>query len=165
MILYLMGDYHFGVAKGTNLIFFWSAATNFMPLLGAFLADFYLGRFLTIALGSISSLSVINYSQLSLIFCRLTWSGIVHLPIPPRVFEDTFVSLSDLEIIWGAGWGGFNYLATHAICQLSLSCFYFFSFPLPDVESFYFLTLWCFLNYAPISVPVIVLSFLVDLKS
>ncbi|KAF8025603.1 hypothetical protein BT93_F2444 [Corymbia citriodora subsp. variegata] len=57
MILYLMRDYHFGVAKGTNLIFFWSAATNFVPLLGAFIADSYLGRFLTIALGSISSLS------------------------------------------------------------------------------------------------------------
>lgn len=57
MILYLMRDYHFGVAKGTNFIFFWSAATNFMPLPGAFIADSYLGRFLTIALGSISSLS------------------------------------------------------------------------------------------------------------
>lgn len=56
MILYLMKDYKMGVAKGTNILFFWSAATNFMPIVGAFLADSYLGRFLTIALGSISTL-------------------------------------------------------------------------------------------------------------
>ncbi|XP_019196753.1 PREDICTED: protein NRT1/ PTR FAMILY 1.2 [Ipomoea nil] len=55
MILYLMKDYGMGVTKGQNLLFFWSAATNFMPLLGAFVADSYLGRFLTIALGSVFS--------------------------------------------------------------------------------------------------------------
>ncbi|KAJ4718091.1 protein NRT1/ PTR FAMILY 1.2-like [Melia azedarach] len=56
MILYLMRDYHFGVAKGTNILFFWNAATNFTPIVGAFLSDSYLGRFLTIGLGSICSL-------------------------------------------------------------------------------------------------------------
>lgn len=58
MILYLMKDYHLGVAKGTNVIFFWTAATNFMPILGAFLSDSYLGRFLTIGLASFCSLLV-----------------------------------------------------------------------------------------------------------
>ncbi|XP_044486740.1 protein NRT1/ PTR FAMILY 1.2-like [Mangifera indica] len=56
MILYFIGDYHLSVAKGTNILFFWTAATNFMPILGAFLSDSYLGRFLTIGLGSIISL-------------------------------------------------------------------------------------------------------------
>ncbi|KAE8700659.1 Protein NRT1/ PTR FAMILY 1.1 [Hibiscus syriacus] len=56
MILYLISYYHMGVAKGTNILFFWQAATNFTPILGAFVADSYLGRFLTIGLGSISSL-------------------------------------------------------------------------------------------------------------
>ncbi|KAJ0075907.1 hypothetical protein Patl1_34254 [Pistacia atlantica] len=56
MILYFIGDYHLSVAKGTNILFFWTAATNFMPILGAFLSDSYLGRFLTIGLGSIVSL-------------------------------------------------------------------------------------------------------------
>ncbi|GAB4842251.1 hypothetical protein Ancab_012219 [Ancistrocladus abbreviatus] len=56
MILYLMKDYKMSIAKGTNLIFFWSAATNFMPLIGAFLADSFLGRFLTIGFGSLTSL-------------------------------------------------------------------------------------------------------------
>lgn len=56
MILYLIQDYHLGVAKGTNILFLWSAATNFLPVVGAFLSDSYLGRFLTIGLGSITSL-------------------------------------------------------------------------------------------------------------
>ncbi|CAH2036567.1 unnamed protein product [Thlaspi arvense] len=45
----------FGVAKRTNVLFMWSAATNFTPLLGAFPSDSYLGRFLTIAIVSLSS--------------------------------------------------------------------------------------------------------------
>ncbi|KAJ4824008.1 hypothetical protein Tsubulata_033107 [Turnera subulata] len=56
MILYLMTNYGVGVAKGTNILFLWTAATNFMPILGAFISDSYMGRFLTIGLGSISSL-------------------------------------------------------------------------------------------------------------
>ncbi|KAL4368855.1 hypothetical protein GQ457_05G024310 [Hibiscus cannabinus] len=56
MILYLIKDYHMGVAEGTNMLFFWQAATNFTPILAAFVADAYLGRFLTIGLGSICSL-------------------------------------------------------------------------------------------------------------
>lgn len=59
MIMYLIRDYRFGVAKGTNVLFMWSAATNFTPLLGAFLSDSYLGRFLTIAIASLSSFLVI----------------------------------------------------------------------------------------------------------
>uniref|UniRef100_A0A1J3K4C5 Protein NRT1/ PTR FAMILY 1.2 n=1 Tax=Noccaea caerulescens TaxID=107243 RepID=A0A1J3K4C5_NOCCA len=55
MIMYLIKDYRFGVAKGTNVLFMWSAASNFTPLLGAFLSDSYLGRFLTIAIASLSS--------------------------------------------------------------------------------------------------------------
>ncbi|KAL8153110.1 hypothetical protein V2J09_010870 [Rumex salicifolius] len=55
MILYLMKDYKMSLSRGTNLLFFWSAATNFMPILGAFVADSFLGRFLTIGFGSIFS--------------------------------------------------------------------------------------------------------------
>ncbi|KAL8139455.1 hypothetical protein V2J09_005476 [Rumex salicifolius] len=55
MIMYLMTDYRMSLAKGTNLLFFWSAATNFMPIVGAFVADSFLGRFLTIGFGSIIS--------------------------------------------------------------------------------------------------------------
>ncbi|CAA7057978.1 unnamed protein product [Microthlaspi erraticum] len=54
MILYLMSDYGLGVVKGQTVLFMWVAATNFMPLVGAFLSDSYLGRFLTIAIASLS---------------------------------------------------------------------------------------------------------------
>ncbi|KAM3380216.1 protein NRT1/ PTR FAMILY 1.2 [Capsicum galapagoense] len=55
MTFYLMRDYRLGVTSAQNLLFFWSAATNFLPLVGAFVADSYLGRFLAIGLGSIFS--------------------------------------------------------------------------------------------------------------
>ncbi|XP_059458346.1 protein NRT1/ PTR FAMILY 1.2-like [Corylus avellana] len=55
MITYLMREYNIGLAQVTNLLFFWSAASNFMPVLGAFLSDSYLGRFQAIAYGSIAS--------------------------------------------------------------------------------------------------------------
>ncbi|PKI76279.1 hypothetical protein CRG98_003390 [Punica granatum] len=55
MILYLMSEYHFSAASGANILFLWNAASNFTPMLGAFLSDSYLGRFLVIALGSLIS--------------------------------------------------------------------------------------------------------------
>lgn len=55
MILYLIQDYRMGVTQGQNILFLWSAATNFLPIVGAVVADSYLGRYLTIALGSIFS--------------------------------------------------------------------------------------------------------------
>ncbi|CAN1824853.1 Protein NRT1/ PTR FAMILY 1.3 [Linum perenne] len=56
MIMYLMKDYKMGVAKAANILFLWSAATNFMPLFGAFLSDSFLGRYLTITIGSFFTL-------------------------------------------------------------------------------------------------------------
>ncbi|XP_065868202.1 protein NRT1/ PTR FAMILY 1.2 [Euphorbia lathyris] len=55
MIFYLMRDYRVGVTKGASIIFIWNAASNFMPILGAFFSDSFLGRYFTIALGSIFS--------------------------------------------------------------------------------------------------------------
>ncbi|KDP37260.1 hypothetical protein JCGZ_06316 [Jatropha curcas] len=71
MILYLLKDYHMSVAKGANIIFLWNAATNFSPLLGAFLSDSYLGRFLTIGIGSIASLSGVILLWLTAMIPRL----------------------------------------------------------------------------------------------
>uniref|UniRef100_A0A803LBR1 NPF family transporter n=1 Tax=Chenopodium quinoa TaxID=63459 RepID=A0A803LBR1_CHEQI len=56
MIVYLMGNYGLEMATGSNILFLWAAATNFTPILGAFLADSYVGRFPMIAFGSIFSL-------------------------------------------------------------------------------------------------------------
>uniref|UniRef100_A0A1S3ZY37 Protein NRT1/ PTR FAMILY 1.2-like n=1 Tax=Nicotiana tabacum TaxID=4097 RepID=A0A1S3ZY37_TOBAC len=65
MTFYLMNDYRMEVTTAQNLLFFWSAATNFLPLVGAFVADSYLGRFLAIGLGSIFSFLVIYISVLN----------------------------------------------------------------------------------------------------
>lgn len=56
MIVYLMNEYHLDMATGTNILFFWSAATNFAPVIGAFVADSTVGRFSIIVFGSIATL-------------------------------------------------------------------------------------------------------------
>ena len=62
MTFYLMRDYRMDITTTQNLLFFWSAATNFLPIVGAVVADSYLGRFLTIGLGSIFSFMVTYFS-------------------------------------------------------------------------------------------------------
>ncbi|KAJ8450479.1 hypothetical protein Cgig2_002164 [Carnegiea gigantea] len=80
MILYLTGSYGLEMATGANIIFFWSAATNFTPILGAFLADTFAGRFRMIGFGSILSLMVhsITYTTIIDVFhslgMTLLWS-------------------------------------------------------------------------------------------
>ncbi|XP_057785770.1 protein NRT1/ PTR FAMILY 1.2-like [Salvia miltiorrhiza] len=80
MILYLVGSYHFSVAGGTNTLFIWSAISNFMPVLGAFISDSYFGRFLVISVGTATVL-------LGLIALWLT--AIIHearpLPCDPQI--------------------------------------------------------------------------------
>ncbi|KAE8666391.1 Protein NRT1/ PTR FAMILY 1.2 [Hibiscus syriacus] len=56
MILYLTREYHMSNATGTNVLFLWSAISNFMPILGAFISDSFLGRFSVIAMGTVISL-------------------------------------------------------------------------------------------------------------
>ncbi|GAU14212.1 hypothetical protein TSUD_307720 [Trifolium subterraneum] len=56
MIIYLTKVYNMETAEATNFLLLWSAATNFTPLIAAFLADSYFGRYPMIAFGSISSL-------------------------------------------------------------------------------------------------------------
>ncbi|XWS20258.1 hypothetical protein CRYUN_Cryun31cG0085200 [Craigia yunnanensis] len=55
MMLYLKSNYNMTIAAGHNLINLWQAVSNFAPILGAFFADSYMGRFVTIGLGSVSS--------------------------------------------------------------------------------------------------------------
>ncbi|KAL9417693.1 hypothetical protein AB3S75_040642 [Citrus x aurantiifolia] len=56
MILYLCREYNMKITEGTNVLFFWSAASSFLPILGAFLADSYVGRYLMIGFGCITCL-------------------------------------------------------------------------------------------------------------
>jgi len=52
MILYLMGSYRLHLGISTQILLLSSAASNFTPVIGAFIADSYLGRFLGVGIGS-----------------------------------------------------------------------------------------------------------------
>nr|GMC62860.1 protein NRT1/ PTR FAMILY 1.2-like isoform X2 [Ipomoea batatas] len=52
MILYLMKEYNMDMASGSNVLYLWSAALNFTPVIGALMADSFVGRFQMIGLGS-----------------------------------------------------------------------------------------------------------------
>ncbi|CAN0907165.1 Protein NRT1/ PTR FAMILY 1.2 [Linum grandiflorum] len=56
MILYLTREYGMETAEGANVMFIWTAAINFIPVVAAFLADSYVGRFWMIAFGSTASI-------------------------------------------------------------------------------------------------------------
>ncbi|KAK4277000.1 hypothetical protein QN277_015074 [Acacia crassicarpa] len=56
MILYLTRDYGMKTTEATNVLLLFTAASNFLPVLGAFLADSLVGRYPMIAFGSIASL-------------------------------------------------------------------------------------------------------------
>ncbi|CAK7353250.1 unnamed protein product [Dovyalis caffra] len=56
MILYLTREYGMDAAQGAQVLFLLSSATNFTPVLGAFLADSYVGRYRMIGFGCIVSL-------------------------------------------------------------------------------------------------------------
>ncbi|RHN79461.1 putative proton-dependent oligopeptide transporter family, major facilitator superfamily [Medicago truncatula] len=52
MILYLMGPYNLHLGQANQILLLSAAAGKFMPVVGAFVADSYLGRFLSVGLGS-----------------------------------------------------------------------------------------------------------------
>ncbi|KAJ6373001.1 hypothetical protein OIU76_027352 [Salix suchowensis] len=56
LILYLTREYRIDAAKGALILFLLSSATNFTPILGAFLADSYVGRYRMIGFGCMASL-------------------------------------------------------------------------------------------------------------
>ncbi|XP_059316570.1 protein NRT1/ PTR FAMILY 1.2-like [Lycium ferocissimum] len=56
MIIYLMTFYHMSAATGAIIVGIWSAVSNGLAIVGAFVSDSYLGRFRAVAFGSISTL-------------------------------------------------------------------------------------------------------------
>nr|GME06302.1 protein NRT1/ PTR FAMILY 1.2-like [Ipomoea batatas] len=60
MILYLMREYQMDMASGFNVLYWWSAASNITPVIGAFMADSFVGRFQIITLGSVIGLVLKN---------------------------------------------------------------------------------------------------------
>lgn len=73
MILYLTRDYGMPTPTAANFLFLWSAATNFMPILGAFLADSCLGRYRMIGFGSIASF-LVNFFPSDFISSELSYA-------------------------------------------------------------------------------------------
>lgn len=59
MVLYLTQEYGLRAATAANVQFLWSAASDFLPIIGAFLADSYVGRYPMIGFGCIVCLLVI----------------------------------------------------------------------------------------------------------
>lgn len=57
-MVYLQNEYHMNQVKAATLLNIWSAASNFAPVIGAFVSDAFIGKFWTIAFGSFSSLLV-----------------------------------------------------------------------------------------------------------
>ncbi|OMO91051.1 Proton-dependent oligopeptide transporter family [Corchorus olitorius] len=55
MILYLTKEYGMETAAAATVIFSWSAANSLAPILGAFLADSYVGRYRMVGFGTILS--------------------------------------------------------------------------------------------------------------
>lgn len=66
MTLYLMNQYHMEMTTTSNILFYWSAANNFTPVLGAIVADSYVGRFHMIGFGSVINLLVIVILHLNI---------------------------------------------------------------------------------------------------
>lgn len=58
MIIYITTFYHMEAAAASVLLGLWSAVSNGLAILGAFISDSYLGRFRAVAIGTISSLLV-----------------------------------------------------------------------------------------------------------
>ncbi|TXG62019.1 hypothetical protein EZV62_013382 [Acer yangbiense] len=56
MIFYLKTRFNMETTTATNLILFWNAATSMLPVVGAIVADSYVGRYPMIGFGSIASL-------------------------------------------------------------------------------------------------------------
>ncbi|VFQ93120.1 unnamed protein product [Cuscuta campestris] len=54
--VFLLTVYHMDLVSASNMMSIWSGVTNFIPLLGAFLSDSFLGRFWTIAFSSIAEI-------------------------------------------------------------------------------------------------------------
>ncbi|KAM3358785.1 protein NRT1/ PTR FAMILY 1.2 isoform X1 [Capsicum galapagoense] len=56
MIIYLMTFYHMNAATGASILGIWNALSFGLAIVGAFVADSYLGRFRVVVIGSISTL-------------------------------------------------------------------------------------------------------------
>ncbi|XP_022734267.1 putative protein NRT1/ PTR FAMILY 2.14 isoform X2 [Durio zibethinus] len=55
-MVYLQREYHMDQVQAATILNSWSGASNFAPVIGAYVSDAYIGKFWTIVFGSFSSL-------------------------------------------------------------------------------------------------------------
>lgn len=69
-MMYLMEEFNMDQVYASNILNTWFAVSNIAPLFGAFVADSYLGKFLTIGIASFASLVVRfnSFQGITLIF-------------------------------------------------------------------------------------------------
>ncbi|XP_071723681.1 protein NRT1/ PTR FAMILY 1.1-like [Rutidosis leptorrhynchoides] len=106
MILYLKTEYHFSNATGANIMFLWGAILGFMPTLGAFLSDSYLGRFRVIAIGSVISLIGMTMLWLTAVFPSarpISCEPKVEICAKPHAAQITFLFVSFAIMSIGSG--------------------------------------------------------------
>lgn len=58
LMVYLVKVFHMDQIEASNVINIWDSASNFLPIIGAIIADVFLGKFLVISLASFISLLV-----------------------------------------------------------------------------------------------------------
>ncbi|KAF3431398.1 hypothetical protein FNV43_RR26129 [Rhamnella rubrinervis] len=67
LMVYLMTEYEMEQVTAANVINVWYGATNVFPWIGAFIADAYLGKYLTVVLASFATLLDYNGCQWALV--------------------------------------------------------------------------------------------------
>lgn len=72
MVLYLRNMYNLDNVTAINMLMLWAALGNILPLVGAFVADAWIGKFKTILYGSFLSLLV------NVLCVMLAISGVVY---------------------------------------------------------------------------------------
>ncbi|GMI90152.1 hypothetical protein like AT1G69860 [Hibiscus trionum] len=79
-MVYLQREYHMNQIQAATILNGWSGASNFAPVIGAYVSDVFIGKFWTIVLGSFASL-------LGMIIMTLT-ALLPRLRPPPCTAED-----------------------------------------------------------------------------
>ncbi|KAE9595578.1 putative proton-dependent oligopeptide transporter family [Lupinus albus] len=57
-MVYLLRQYNMDQVLAANILNTWAAISNVLPIIGGFVSDAYLGKFLTIAIASFASFTV-----------------------------------------------------------------------------------------------------------
>ncbi|KAJ7965964.1 Protein NRT1/ PTR FAMILY 1.2 [Quillaja saponaria] len=103
MILYLKSEYGLQNARAVNILFLWSSATNFMPIVGAFLCDSFVGRFRMVSYGSITSLLGMILLLLTTIQPRSPCHQVSESCRSPTTFEFLVLYTSFALMSFGSG--------------------------------------------------------------